>query len=62
MSLLKRMFGNGTTQKPRVRICVECGMPVAEQRDWCSILRCQQEMERAAAARAAGPATPAKTS
>jgi hypothetical protein len=64
MSLLKRMFGNGTPQKPRVRVCVECGMPVAEHRDWCSILRGQQEMERAAAARSAqaGPASPAKTS
>ena len=62
MSLLKRLFGNGTTQKPRVRICVECGMPVAEHRDWCSILRGQQEMQRAAAARSATPPTPAKSS
>jgi hypothetical protein len=30
----------------RVRICVECGMPVAEHKDWCSILRGQVEMER----------------
>jgi len=52
MSLLKRLFGNSTPQKPRVRICVECGMPIAEHRDWCSILRGQREMQRAAAARA----------
>jgi hypothetical protein len=61
MSLLKRLFGNGTAQKPRVRICVECGMPIAEHRDWCSILRGQQEMQRAAQARS-GPAAPAKQS
>ena len=29
----------------RVRVCVECGMPIAEHRDWCSILRGQKEME-----------------
>lgn len=52
MSLLKRLFGKSTPQKPRVRICVECGMPIGEHRDWCSILRGQQEMQRAAAARA----------
>jgi hypothetical protein len=26
----------------RVRICVECGMPVAEHKEWCSILRTLQ--------------------
>jgi hypothetical protein len=24
---------------------VECGMPVAEHKEWCSILRGQKEME-----------------
>ena len=28
----------------RVRICVECGMPIAEHKEWCSILRTQQEL------------------
>jgi hypothetical protein len=23
----------------RIRICIECGMPVAEHKDWCSILK-----------------------
>ena len=61
MSLLKKLFGNGTAQKPRVRVCVECGMPIAEHRDWCSILRGQQEMARAQAASRQTPATPAKS-
>jgi hypothetical protein len=30
--------------KQRVRVCVECGMPVAEHKEWCSILRGQREM------------------
>lgn len=52
MTLLKKLFGS---KKPveRVRICVECGMPIAEHREWCSILRARQ---RAAAAPAAEPA------
>ena len=47
MSLLKRLFSSKAAEPPaRVRICVECGMPVAEHKDWCSILRGQMEMER----------------
>ena len=49
MSLLKRLFGRSEPAKPRVRVCVECGMPVEEHRDWCSILRGQLEMSRKAA-------------
>ena len=47
VSFLKRLFGGGSEpQKPRVRVCVECGMPVAEHKQWCSILKGQQEMSR----------------
>ena len=45
MSFLKRLLGRDEPPKPRVRVCVECGMPVAEHKDWCSILRGQREME-----------------
>jgi hypothetical protein len=46
MSLLARLLGKGNeTQKTRTRICVECGMPIAEHKDWCSILRGQLEMK-----------------
>jgi hypothetical protein len=48
MSFLKRLLGRNEAAKPRVRICVECGMPVAEHKDWCSILQGQQELNRAA--------------
>jgi len=47
MSLLKRLFGKNEPPKPRVRVCVECGMPIAEHKEWCSILRGQNEMKRA---------------
>jgi hypothetical protein len=47
MSLLKRLFGkNSEPPKQRVRVCVECGMPIADHKEWCSILRGQQEMQR----------------
>jgi hypothetical protein len=45
MSLLKRLFGSaGRSPKARVRVCVECGMPVAEHKEWCTILRGEAEM------------------
>jgi hypothetical protein len=48
MSFLKRLLSRGPqAPKVRVRICVECGMPIAEHKDWCSILRGQNEMEAA---------------
>jgi hypothetical protein len=50
MSLLKRLLGKQDPPKQRVRVCVECGMPIAEHKEWCSILRGQIEMQRAAAA------------
>jgi len=46
MSILKRLFGKTEPPKQRVRVCVECGMPVAEHKEWCSILRGQNEMKR----------------
>jgi hypothetical protein len=46
MSLLKRLFGKSTEpKKPRVRVCVECGMPIADHKAWCSILQGQNEMK-----------------
>ena len=49
MSFLKRLLGKGSEPaKQRIRICVECGMPVAEHKEWCSILRGQVEMNLAA--------------
>ena len=44
MSFFQKLFKKQDA-KPRVRVCVECGMPVAEHKEWCSILRGQREME-----------------
>jgi hypothetical protein len=51
MSFLKRLLGRAEPPKPRVRICMECGMPVGEHKDWCSILRGQIEMKERAGER-----------
>ena len=52
VSFLKKLFG-GKSNEPvqRTRVCVECGMPVANHKDWCSILRGQQELELRAASK-----------
>jgi hypothetical protein len=51
MSLLKRLLGSvGRPPRPRVRVCVECGMPVADHKEWCTILRGEAEMREKAQA------------
>ena len=49
MSFLTKLFSRKAAPKQRVRVCIECGMPIADHKQWCSILRGQQEMERKAA-------------
>ena len=49
MSLLEKLFRRKNQPRQRTRICVECGMPVGEHKDWCSIFRTKQEMDRKAA-------------
>jgi hypothetical protein len=46
MGFLDKLFSRKTEPRTRVRICVECGMPIAEHKEWCSILRTQQELDR----------------
>jgi hypothetical protein len=52
MSFLSRLFSKNQP-KQRIRVCVECGMPIAEHKQWCSILRGQQELDRKAQAASA---------
>ena len=42
MSVLKKLFWWKRNRPARVRICIECGMPVAQHKDWCSIHRTLQ--------------------
>ena len=46
MSLLKKLLGRSAGPVARVRVCIECGMPVEKHATWCAILRTQQEMEQ----------------
>jgi hypothetical protein len=50
MSILKKLFGQKEEPRQRTRICVECGMPVAEHKDWCSIRQLQEQYDRKTAA------------
>ena len=50
MSLFKRLFGKNDPPKQRIRVCIECGMPLAEHKDWCSIRRGEIDMKLRAAA------------
>lgn len=43
MTFLKKLFSRTPEPRQRIRVCIECGMPIAEHKDWCSILRGQQE-------------------
>ena len=51
MGFLQKLFSKKADPKQRVRVCVECGMPVAEHKEWCSILRGQREMAAKSAAK-----------
>jgi hypothetical protein len=45
MAFLSRWFGKAEEPRVRVRVCVECGMPIAEHKAWCSIRRGEIEMQ-----------------
>jgi hypothetical protein len=47
MSFIAKLFGQKQEPKKRVRICVECGMPVEQHKDWCAILKGQKAMAAA---------------
>lgn len=51
MSLLKKLLGRKQPTK-RVRVCSQCGMPVDEHKEWCSILQGQKANGMAAEATA----------
>jgi hypothetical protein len=46
MTFLKKLLGRTNEPKARVRVCIECGMPVDQHKDWCAILKTRLEMER----------------
>jgi hypothetical protein len=46
MTILRKLFGGKREPTKRIRICSECGMPVEDHKEWCSILRIRQAMEQ----------------
>lgn len=50
MSFLQKLFFRKPQPGQRVRVCIECGMPLAEHKDWCTIFRTQREWDRKAKA------------
>jgi hypothetical protein len=56
MGIFDKLLGR---KKPaqRVRVCVECGMPVGQHKDWCSILKGEQRMAESRKAAAGGSAS-----
>jgi hypothetical protein len=44
MTFLKKLF-RWRRSPARIRICVECGMPIAEHKEWCSIYRTLRAFE-----------------
>ena len=50
MSFLKKLLGRKDIYEPgkRVHVCVECGMPVEDHKDWCAIYRESQRRAEAA--------------
>jgi hypothetical protein len=46
MTILRKLFGKkGYQPGQRIRICQQCGMPVGEHKEWCSVFKMQQEMQ-----------------
>ena len=48
MSILNKLLGRSNPPATRIRVCIECGMPIDQHKDWCAIHRTRQEMEQKA--------------
>ena len=49
MSLIRIMFGRSEEPKARVRVCIECGMPIDQHKPWCAIDQMRRESQKQAA-------------
>ncbi len=49
MSLLRKMLGWSEEPKTRVRVCIECGMPLDQHRPWCAIDQMRRDQQKPAA-------------
>jgi hypothetical protein len=46
MTFLKKLLGRNKPVE-RIRVCRQCGMPVAEHKEWCTIYKAEQAMQPA---------------
>jgi len=56
MSFLNRLLGRRRAPKDRIRVCMECGMPLAQHKEWCAVLREQVERSRRTGSAPGAPA------
>ena len=49
MSFFKKILGR-SEPVARIRVCQECGMPVEDHKEWCSILIGQRALDQKTAA------------
>lgn len=57
MSFLKKILGKRSQTKERVRVCSQCGMPVTNHKEWCSILKGNEDGGEASLAGTADSST-----
>jgi hypothetical protein len=46
MDFIKKLFFGKRQPTQRIRVCRQCGMPVGEHKDWCSVYRMEQTSEQ----------------
>jgi hypothetical protein len=43
MAFLRKLFWWKRSQPvQRVRVCIQCGMPIGEHKEWCAVFKAQQ--------------------
>ena len=48
MTFVKKLLGRNKPVE-RIRVCLQCGMPVAEHKEWCTIFKAERAMQPAQA-------------
>ena len=46
MTFIKKLLGRNKPVE-RIRVCRQCGMPVAQHKEWCTIFKAEQAMQPA---------------
>jgi len=46
MDFIKKLFLGKRQPTQRIQVCRQCGMPVGEHKEWCSVYRMLQDTEQ----------------